>query len=591
MELKTETGHIKPLWRDEFKHFNYTLPPITQEEKIAWAKAGYHDIKTRGKMYDSTNPMPEWVSVLENTFGMYRQTYTFYRMDTMEVMPTHSDHYRTYIKLNNVEYDQVFRTVVMLEDWKPGHYFELDGVGYTNWKAGDWFKWKGDIPHAASNIGIEPRYTLQITGISVITGQLNELFCFDVPNITKRVESDHPMFKLQVFPALKKYTGRPLMVNLANGIIPRLKEITHDAEGIEHLNKEGLSIHLNEPLCSYLDDQRPVKHNHGFYSDFKSEIDYEKLRSDELDSILEYVERNNLTNVTVCSGDYNAENCYIHYLPKLKFLTDDIYLKTSGLNNDVNPLELLEGSFSKKFLCFNWRYTKHKNLAAVFVKFLAQEDAYVSWYFDVPLPALNKNLFFDLETWKQKHPNFYNTLDVGTTYVRDAGPLVLDYAAESQILIDDADNLDMWPNAKNIDKGSSPALFNGRTNSLFEFYNDSFLDVVTESRFAQPTANFSEKTFQPMQYFRPFIVFAPPYTLEYLKTFGFKTFSDFWDESYDTETCHETRLVKLFTLIQQIQDMPIERLKQMYFDMKDILEHNEKCLKSFLAEHKHKGTQ
>ena len=37
-------------------------------------------------------------------------------------------------------------------------------VGVVNYKAGEYVLWAPDVPHAASNIGVEPRYTLQITG-------------------------------------------------------------------------------------------------------------------------------------------------------------------------------------------------------------------------------------------------------------------------------------------------------------------------------------------------------------------------------------------------------------------------------------------
>ena len=56
------------------------------------------------------------------------------------------------------------RVLLFLEDWKPGHYFEMNSIGYTDWNAGDYVEWDCTVPHAASNIGIEPRYTLQITG-------------------------------------------------------------------------------------------------------------------------------------------------------------------------------------------------------------------------------------------------------------------------------------------------------------------------------------------------------------------------------------------------------------------------------------------
>jgi hypothetical protein len=34
----------------------------------------------------------------------------------------------------------------------------------TKWTAGTVVEWTYDTPHMAANIGLEPRYTLQITG-------------------------------------------------------------------------------------------------------------------------------------------------------------------------------------------------------------------------------------------------------------------------------------------------------------------------------------------------------------------------------------------------------------------------------------------
>lgn len=159
-------GHIDRIWNNEHHSFPYVKQPITDEEINTWRGQGYDYIKSfTGAMYDNRNPLPDWVDQLSDKFGLVKQTYTFYRMQTLEIMPPHSDHYRTYCRLNNVEPNSVCRVVLMLEDWKPGHYFELNGKGYVNWKAGDWFKWKSTTSHAASNIGIEDRYTLQITGI------------------------------------------------------------------------------------------------------------------------------------------------------------------------------------------------------------------------------------------------------------------------------------------------------------------------------------------------------------------------------------------------------------------------------------------
>jgi hypothetical protein len=158
-------GHIDPFWKDDFKYLDYVKQPITDEEVFKWRSQGYDYVKSfTGSMYTNKNVLPSWTYRFKDIFKLKNQTYTFYKMSTLEIMPLHSDHYRTYISIFGAEYDTVCRTVIMLENWKSGHYLEVNGRAYVNWEAGDYFSWTGDCPHAASNIGVEDRYTLQITG-------------------------------------------------------------------------------------------------------------------------------------------------------------------------------------------------------------------------------------------------------------------------------------------------------------------------------------------------------------------------------------------------------------------------------------------
>lgn len=166
--MAVSVGHINRFWKDEHLLLPYVRQPVTNEEIESWEKVGYStDILSSytGMMYDNKNPMPIWVSELPKLLELDNQTYTFYRMSTCEIMPVHSDHYRTYQRLYNCTLNDVSRAVLMLEDWQSGHYLEVDGIGYVNWKAGDYFMWEGDTPHMAANIGTEYRYTLQITGL------------------------------------------------------------------------------------------------------------------------------------------------------------------------------------------------------------------------------------------------------------------------------------------------------------------------------------------------------------------------------------------------------------------------------------------
>lgn len=78
-----------------------------------------------------------------------------------------------------------------------------------------------------------------------------------------------------------------------------------------------------------------------------------------------------------------------------------------------------------------------------------------------------------------------------------------------------------------------------------DWYNDTSFSVVVESYmrsdayFRNPvTPNYrtevSEKLFKPLAYSHPLIVYGSEGTLRYLHREGFETFSNLWDESYDT---------------------------------------------------------
>jgi len=81
-------------------------------------------------------------------------------------LPEHVDTYERYIELFDLKgkEDTIRRAVLFLEDWQSGHYLEIEGQAIPHWSKGDYVAWTTNTPHMAANIGITPRYTLQITG-------------------------------------------------------------------------------------------------------------------------------------------------------------------------------------------------------------------------------------------------------------------------------------------------------------------------------------------------------------------------------------------------------------------------------------------
>lgn len=62
----------------------------------------------------------------------------------------------------------------------------------------------------------------------------------------------------------------------------------------------------------------------------------------------------------------------------------------------------------------------------------------------------------------------------------------------------------------------------------------SLLQVVTETSYTGNKQHLTEKTFKPVVLKQPFILVSNRGSLEYLRRYGFETFSSVWDESYDS---------------------------------------------------------
>ena len=160
---------IPVFWSDEYKSLNYVHEQFNDSASLKkWKALGYSD-KVTGDMCDMRSPQPKCNNQFINIFtemGWKDIGTSYYRMDTGTVLPTHSDLYLRYIELYNLQghEQRIRRAVIFLEDWKPGHYSEINGEGMSFWTAGTTLEWQYDAPHAAANIGIEPRYTLQLTG-------------------------------------------------------------------------------------------------------------------------------------------------------------------------------------------------------------------------------------------------------------------------------------------------------------------------------------------------------------------------------------------------------------------------------------------
>lgn len=161
-------GHTPCVWNDSFKHhsYHYRYPDSHTMLIKAWQEQGYPEgITLNGAVCCLAQQIPEYALDLCQQLGWKDIGCQLFRMRQADILPVHQDHYQSYKKITGLDSaDRIWRAVVFLEDWKSGHYFEMNGEAWTNWRAGDYAVWNSDVPHMAANLGIEPRYTLQMTG-------------------------------------------------------------------------------------------------------------------------------------------------------------------------------------------------------------------------------------------------------------------------------------------------------------------------------------------------------------------------------------------------------------------------------------------
>jgi hypothetical protein len=83
-------------------------------------------------------------------------------------------------------------------------------------------------------------------------------------------------------------------------------------------------------------------------------------------------------------------------------------------------------------------------------------------------------------------------------------------------------------------------------------YNDTDIEIVLETLFDDDRLHLTEKSLRPIAVGQPFILAATHGSLEYLRRYGFQTFGDIWDETYDTIVAPGDRLRAIVQLMSKI---------------------------------------
>ena len=103
---------------------------------------------------------------------------------------------------------------------------------------------------------------------------------------------------------------------------------------------------------------------------------------------------------------------------------------------------------------------------------------------------------------------------------------------------------------------------------------DSLVYVPTETVYFGQRLHITEKTFKAIALEMPFILMAPAHSLAYMRDYGFKTFSDVFDESYDHETDDIKRVEKVVKLLKELDNLSVKERQQIHQACLPAVEYN-----------------
>ena len=124
-----------------------------------------------------------------------------------------------------------------------------------------------------------------------------------------------------------------------------------------------------------------------------------------------------------------------------------------------------------------------------------------------------------------------------------------------------------------------------------ELYRTTMCSVVSETTFfshacarsfvrPEPGVFLSEKTWKAISHRHPWIMVSQPGTQEILRSKGYKTFGEFFDESYDYEQDDYLRMLMIYRVIEKICNWTPQKVKEFLAYSGPITQYNQNLLRS-----------
>jgi hypothetical protein len=214
---------------------------------------------------------------------------------------------------------------------------------------------------------------------------------------------------------------------------------------------------------------------------------------------------------------------------------------------NYTPINKTFDTIDKDFLCFNRRYREHRsNLFMLFYKNSLLEKSLFS------MPARDPDNLSKkwIEYVDRRFPRNNNVTEEDLQTLQSFLPMRFDRIADTNEMIQDDED------------------------QLNDYFSRTLISVVTETHYKSNVISTTEKSFKPIKYKHPFILVGAYRSLEYLKRLGYKTFDQFWDESYDQIQNDDERMLAIVNLCKTISEWSREQKQQLFNDSRAIVDHN-----------------
>jgi hypothetical protein len=225
----------------------------------------------------------------------------------------------------------------------------------------------------------------------------------------------------------------------------------------------------------------------------------------------------------------------------------------------------------KTFLCYNRRYKPHRtDLYVLFWKF----DLLNNSFYSMPHKSTNdsthpvKNIDF-ASNYNIEETSSYDIIATTKQMFKSADIMNNDKMKELCFTLPAV--IDTRKDLKDMIKIIDPEQ---------AVYDSALISVITESNFYTEDVFNTEKTWKAIANRHPFILVGPKHSLKYLKSLGYKTFSDFFDESYDDIENPTARLMAIVKLCRDIENWDFNKKRDFFNETVSVTEYNFNLLKS-----------